>query len=134
MKKYLLITSLLLVGFFGVSFNQRQFEELRLKNPATINVKFVEASCSHKRGIYMVKTYKYSLTQSGGWEQEYKVYDSIPYASISKCEAVLQNANTISPRTEVWYDQDALWNSKWSLGEPPPLWTFWYFSIPGGCS
>jgi hypothetical protein len=132
-KFYFFAMLFLLLGVFGARFNQHQIEESRLKKPATINVKFVEASCygqSGRKRPLMFKTYIYSLTQSGGREQTYKAYDSIQYASKSDCEIYLQNANTIFPRTHTWYDQDAPWNARWTLDEPSPVRVFWYSSIP----
>jgi hypothetical protein len=138
-KIYFFVILFLLLGVLGALFNQHQIKESRLLKPTTINVKFVEANCQgqsssgkHVKSPHMFKTYVYSPTQSTGRSLTYKAYDSIPYASKSDCEADLQNANTIYPRTQVWYDQDALWDARWTLDEPSPIRVFWYFSIVAG--
>lgn len=111
------------VGFYF--FDLQRKEELRLTNPATANVKLIEARClgpSGKVRLHMFKTYVYTSKPSGGI---YKAYDSVEYASPSECASDLPNASSIFPHTFVWYDPGAPWDARWSLDEPsstPILW------------
>ena len=110
-------------------------EELRLKNPNTINVKLVESNCygqsssgKHVQGPHMFNTYVYSPKQDNGREETYKISDSVSYASESKCKVDLENATSLLLRSHVWYEPASPWKARWTLDERSPNPLLWFTS------